>query len=360
MSDVVAFEALADVRTSLSTLREHHFPTMNHYASSDGKGFWHQATKRGTASLSSSATCVSSLVHAGIWNEPDHSWGTTSAVAERLITKPWKSAGLEENNPFSVSFIGQGVLDLAETGDYDGRAAHLAVVHKDVAQLLFDSINGDSQPLAVSGAVSIAPYPPSAYLTELAFRVLKRTDDNALDIALISKKVRSWARNEAYRQISLIKTGSRLADPLQLAYAVILLADSAMDEQNSPEEKALIQEALETFFGSQLPDGTWPPSQPIFHYPDVGNAQCYEYELLTELLRCKPLQDELLGFMKNFQAAVRHLNESYFDLGPSQRGWASGHHPQIEGPESWSTACVYDFVYALDRLVAEAIRRPGY
>src|SRR6476659_9474602 len=153
MSDSVAFEALADLRTSLTTLREHHFPTMNHYASTDGKGFWHQAIKKNAASLSSSATCVSSLVHAGIWDQPDHSWGTTSSVAERLITKPWGSAGLEENNPFSVSFIGQGVLDLAGTGEYEGRAVHLALVHGEIAKLLYESIDSDSSPLAVSGAV---------------------------------------------------------------------------------------------------------------------------------------------------------------------------------------------------------------
>jgi hypothetical protein len=37
--------------------------------------------------------------------------------------------------------------------------------------------------------------------------------------------------------------------------------------------------------------------------------------------------------------------------------WASGHHPQLEGPESWSSASAYHFAHSLNRLVAEAIRR---
>lgn len=46
-----------------------------------------------------------------------------------------------------------------------------------------------------------------------------------------------------------------------------------------------------------------------------------------------------------------------FSLGENKLGWSSGHHPQLRGPESWSTACVYHFAHALDRLVAEGIRR---
>jgi SpoVK/Ycf46/Vps4 family AAA+-type ATPase len=37
--------------------------------------------------------------------------------------------------------------------------------------------------------------------------------------------------------------------------------------------------------------------------------------------------------------------------------WTSGHHPQKGGPESWATASVYHFIHALDRLLAEAVRR---
>ena len=55
------------------------------------------------------------------------------------------------------------------------------------------------------------------------------------------------------------------------------------------------------------------------------------------------------------------LDRTSYDLDPSHPNtivaWPSGHHPQIEGPESWSTASVYHFAHELDGLVAEAIRR---
>jgi hypothetical protein len=99
----------------------------------------------------------------------------------------------------------------------------------------------------------------------------------------------------------------------------------------------------------------------LFHYPEVGNAYCFEYELLTQLLSCDQLWGDLLSYIPKLEIAVTLLEKTAFDLDASRPGtviaWASGHHPQLEGPESWSTASVYHFAYTLDRLVAEAIRR---
>jgi hypothetical protein len=69
----------------------------------------------------------------------------------------------------------------------------------------------------------------------------------------------------------------------------------------------------------------------------------------------------LLNYIPKLETAATLLEKTAFDLDRDKPGtviaWASGHHPQLEGPESWSTASVYHFAYALDRLVAEAIRR---
>ena len=356
------FEALEGVRNYLASLRRNHVPTMNHYASEDGKGFWHQPSNRQNASLSSTATCISSLVRAGLWKHKERKWGATQDVAKRLLEKPWKSAGLKDNNPFSLSFIVEGVLDLIEVDHYEGCEEDRGIILNEIVPILIGKVRDAKETLAVSGSVCIPPYPPSAYLTQLAFRVLKRCFANETeDYKDVVRGVRAWARSEIHRQVALISTRSRIADPLQLAYAIILAFSASADEQTSPEEKALTRAALKIFFDNQQPDGTWPPSQPLFHYPDVGNAQCFDYELLTELLSCEQLQDELLQFLPKLQMAALQLRHASFDLGVTKAGpavgWASGHHPQIEGPESWSTACVYHFVHALDRLVAEAIRR---
>ena len=99
----------------------------------------------------------------------------------------------------------------------------------------------------------------------------------------------------------------------------------------------------------------------MFHYTEVGNAYCFDYELLTQLLLCKELQEDLLRHLSKLERAVLLAERTSYDLAPDKPGqrlaWASGHHPQLEGPESWSTASVYHFTYALDRLVAEGIRR---
>jgi hypothetical protein len=42
MPQTFDFETLEGLRNYLTAIRRNHVPTMNHYASSDEKGFWHQ------------------------------------------------------------------------------------------------------------------------------------------------------------------------------------------------------------------------------------------------------------------------------------------------------------------------------
>ena len=58
---------------------------MNHYASSDGAGFWHQPSKRNEASRSSTATAVTSLVRSRKWLSEDRRLGETKRIAEQLL-----------------------------------------------------------------------------------------------------------------------------------------------------------------------------------------------------------------------------------------------------------------------------------
>jgi hypothetical protein len=352
----VNFAELEDLRTYLASLKAYQVPTMNHYVSGDKTGFWHQVSKREQSSLSSTATCVSSLARGGNWSSKDRKWGNSRRIALRLLRRPWKSAGLQNNNSFSVAFIAQGVLDLTKDEPFRNSNVLIDRVRRDVVPILKTAILTKDSHLGAVGSVSIDPYPPSAYLTQLAYRVLTRLSNGNGEYQEVRQAVRAWARSEVYRQLALIDSESPIADPLQLAYSIILLATSVVEEFTSPEEKALVRQALKTFFAHQRADGTWPPSQPLFHYPKFGNALCFDYELLAELLWCGPLRDELLIYLPNLKRAALHLDQTYYAVTEAARGWASGHHPQIPGPESWSTACVFDFIAALDRLVAEAIR----
>src|ERR1700683_5060514 len=112
MQPLPNFEALERLKKYLSAIRLTHASTMTHYCSDDGRGFYHQPTHRSRASRSSTATCVASLVHAGLWKQDFPLWKETYKVASKLIARPWKSAGLQSDNPFSVSFIVEGILDL--------------------------------------------------------------------------------------------------------------------------------------------------------------------------------------------------------------------------------------------------------
>lgn len=78
--------------------------------------------------------------------------------------------------------------------------------------------------------------------------------------------------------------------------------------------------------------------------------------MLVQLLSAPHLQNHLLHYLPNLSRAAYALDQSAFELSDVARGWASGHHPQISGPESWSTASVFHFAHVLGRLLAEAIR----
>jgi len=355
MADRVEFSVLERLRKTLAGIRRNHVPTMAHYISDKENGFWHQAEKRWKASLSSTATCVSSLVNANLWHDVSLREGKVAATLIRKRT----SADLPKDNAFSLSFVIEGVLDLQRANpDYRGAVHHHQKIIENIAPKLVRHLMSRETKLAQVGSISEGPYPPSAYLTQLVFRVLDRCK---MASASLRKVVHAWARSDINKQVSLITAASRVGDPLELAYALILAVSTTPDEKASPEDKEIFAHALAVFFSAQGDDGSWPSSNPLFHYPEVGNAYCFDYELLVQLLSCKELWDDLLKYIPAFDRATNRLAKTAFDLDPDQPGkvigWASGHHPQLGGPESWSTASVYHFAHVLDRFVAEAIRR---
>ena len=137
----------------------------------------------------------------------------------------------------------------------------------------------------------------------------------------------------------------------------MLVTTVTPSSKTEPEQTSIQRDALRTFFECQLKDGTWPLSRPLFHYPNFGNAYCYEYEMLTQLLQQDELQDLLLEYLPKLSCAVDSVSNSVYRVEEGIRAWTSGHHPQLEDPESWATASVYHFIYELDRLLAEAVRR---
>jgi hypothetical protein len=155
----------------------------------------------------------------------------------------------------------------------------------------------------------------------------------------------------------LIQADSKSKDAFAVAYLLIVVTSLTPRKTISSDEHSIQRTALEVFFSCQLKDGTWPLSRPLFHYPGYGNAYCYEYEMLTQLLQEEDLKDLLLEHLPELKKAAHFASESGYRLGPGVTAWSSDHHPHIGRPESWATASVYHFFYVLDRLLAEAVRR---
>ena len=113
------FAALERLKEKLAVLRRNHVPTLNHYTSEPRTGFWHQPQKRNKSALSSTATCVSSLVSANLWRDEKFLLRDRAADVAAELIKKHTSAGLKEDNPFSLSFVAEGILDLLKsTPDY--------------------------------------------------------------------------------------------------------------------------------------------------------------------------------------------------------------------------------------------------
>jgi hypothetical protein len=307
-------------------------------------GFKHLVDSTGV-SVASSATCVLSLVATNSWEK--YSTETKTKALVKYLVRRDTSADLPKWNPFTLAWILEAVTKLEQIypGCLDsglrGRVATKG-----------ERLKGEIR--RGSGGVKIPPYPASAYLTQLVVRVLgqrsKLTDG-------LRTAVNRWAWAELARQLALVRSKSKTADAFAVAYLLMLVSTLTHSSKTDPEQTSIQRSAFQTFFECQRDDGTWPLSRPLFHYPKVGSAYCYEYEMLTQLLQQEELRDLLLGYLPELSLAAGSVSNTVYRVEGDIHTWTSGHHPQKGGPESWATASVYRFIHALDRLVAEAVRR---
>lgn len=218
-------------------------------------------------------------------------------------------------------------------------------------------------------------YPPNAFHTFWALRTLHMCMDRpALEPAAAPHEearriAELWTQNMLASQIALQVAGSDRADPNQLAWSLIAqFVDPAEPTEPAASEFArrdLYRAALGSFFAQQLDNGTWPLGQPLFHYPRAGNAYCYTFETLTELLRPALynrdgalMRELLLPHLDRLLRAFRYAEQSARPISPDglARGWSSGHHPHRTDPEGWATAAVYSFAQSFRRLLARWTR----
>lgn len=377
------FDEIRQIRNRVRTLLGKHVQTLEVYRAPTF-GYVHrfdETTASGDVtatkddpSKASTATCLESLVARG---ESLDAAGSVSELLNWLIAGVDRgSAGLPDKNAFTTAFMLDAALQTASnsshklTPDQEQQKAH--AIKRLAAILMHEGPNplpeeyGGPPPnagekpssRAQKGAANIEPYPPTAYLTQLVVRTLQH--DGKLNLE-IEKAARKWAHAAMEHEIALLVADDELADAYALAYAAITFASLSKESHLTPQEKRLISISIDQVFAAQHEDGSWPRSRPLFHYSNVGNAYCFEYEMLTQLLSCNHLGDDIERHVKQLVKAINHLDKTRYDLevkdGGKGAAWASGHHPQIRGPESWSTASVYHFLHLIERFLSDMLKR---
>lgn len=336
------FPELARLRLLAAQILGDQLTSLSHF--NESYGFKHLEDSTGV-SVASSATCVISLVATNSWEK--HSTEARTKDLVRYLVKRDTSADLRRWNPFTIAWILDAVTKLEQVYPKCldvGLRQRVATKEK---KLQNEIRRGN-------GGVNIPPYPASAYLTQLVVRVL---DERSKLTDRLRTAVNRWAWAELARQLALVRSKSKTADAFAVAYLLMLVSTLTHSSKTDPEQTSIQRAALQTFFECQRDDGTWPLSRPLFHYPKVGSAYCYEYEMLTQLLQQAELQDLLLGYLPQLSLAAGSVSNTVYRVEGDIHTWTSGHHPQKGGPESWATASVYHFIHSLDRLVAEAVRR---
>src|ERR1019366_4959084 len=151
------FSRLAYLRLRCKQIQEDQVASLDYFA--HDVGYQHYKGKN-KISVSSSATCVLSLVATNSWKADK---AQTKTLLSALISKK-TSAGLPDNNPFTVAWILEAVAALELDSNALDSADGVRVTQME--QILQDAVKG--------GSVRIDEYPPTAYLTQLVLRVLSR------------------------------------------------------------------------------------------------------------------------------------------------------------------------------------------
>ena len=209
-------------------------------------------------------------------------------------------------------------------------------------------------------------YPANAFHTYWALKLLAAYEGRGLllpdsDMLKLKKSVAElWARRTLATQAALIEAERMRVDAHQLAWAlttdVVARGDRAVRPESEDDE--LYEAALAAFFSEQADDGRWRLYEPLFHYAQAGNAYCYTFETLAELLRPalrvregRVWRDRLRPYARHLIKAWRYADATALETHPGRVGWCSGHHPHRTDPEAWATAAVFSYFQNLRCLI---------
>lgn len=371
------FDELARLREQSREIKTASIRSLANYRDDASCGYFHllapdkKGNVPGKPSMASSATVACFLVRTGRWPDAVPAGTDPAEAAQRLIDKyvqdgPWTSAGLDDDNPFTVAFLLEVVALLTDVGGQlsEGQKeicrAKLTVLRTE----LEDGPGGNGR-ISVSGEVA------NSYLTDLVARVLADWSRRALIgpdrwiSDATEEAIWDGAISAVNEQMALLgsegaSTGGPQPDVFELGYSILLAAEFA-GSRLSPEKRSLLRAALGACFAAQREDGGWPRSRRLFRYPDYGDAYCYDFEFLARMIRSfsqpgpSSNSKALLPYLPNLQRSISRLTRDAIELPNGGYGWSSGHHRAFVFPESWSTASGFDVAELVDRFVTDAI-----
>lgn len=363
------------------SVRTFYDQTQNVFAVTDDerkRGVDAEVTKRKVRRITTTITCLEAILDAPEreWSEEDRDWARLelSGFSATALASPkdWKS----ENAAMvycRVRTLG-AMLRLQPTLTGDTAKA------KPVKQLLAEAWssredNGASfglreatepNPKDWTGEAQERHYPPNAYLTYWGLLANSGAGPAQVEPALATAAT-DWLTRSLGIQVALASSGSRQADPQQLAWSLCGLVRFNGDRllKSNSTEWELLHAGLRAFFDQQDKRGEWDRGEALFHYPRAGNAYCYVYETLGELLTlattaesdvpsARTLQVALRPYLPRLLVTLEQVKATRQLLDPAKpqgpAGWSSGHHPHRNSAESWATASVYRFLHALRRL----------
>lgn len=238
----------------------------------------------------------------------------------------------------------------------------------DHLRIIFAQIKNDPSRLAIGEARGKSKddwYAPNGYHTYWTLELLdvlsgERFRPGLKRLGLPSYKLMiEWAKQALGYQVSLHSADSSDLDSDQLGWSLAIYIRDPKAYHSKLATQDFIRKAFQCLFSTQTKVGTWRHYAPLFHYKATGNAYCYVFETLANILK------QALRPQANFVRAVLkgHFNElvklweyarstqSLLGGDTKKLGWSSGHRSNKPNPESWATASVFEYAQCLRRLV---------
>jgi ATPase family associated with various cellular activities (AAA) len=344
--------------------------------------------------VTTTCSCLMGLAHAGrlakfYENEPP---SVVTDVIQNVMSAPWQSSGLIENNTFTSTLVIRTVGALVRSGLLPpGKQQKLRKSWKHNARAPKNTrrtLSEIAKELALNiNNLGIVPYPPAA---AVVYWFVDGVHHAGINLGAGWGRLFSYATDEFRKQRSLVVARhTAMMDPVAMAMAACLCAKLHSILKSSrrrlPNVTAdslptiiELESSIVDLFREQTPSGIWPKYFPLFHYKDAGSNFCYTFELLEAVLLEFGQKDNAIflseivveGLERAVAACITGRLETRGPKGGTgpgsieYSGWNSGGNLEVlkrGQPESWATAVVHMFLHeliaALSRHIHERLIR---